>query len=417
MNGARVCSFYEFRRRSYAHTTTDEVPTKPNIMILKGNPTTSKSASTSITTNMSKIEEDDALVDYSTSRPFDEVQEDKCNQEFYHQLVAQAGGPDHRSHEPIKYKLQVNALLKFHQEEAARLSEILETARAQEEQKLLADKNSDDNHDTTTERKLSEDIYALIYIANPCSQAFFFAFFIFVLQECLLIMILGDLMGGLWMGGDELPAGNPLGIPAGVPLTVNIAQAIAMVLIVVTILGSSGDLTHGICRLLEGYQYDERNPHAHCWKWFLAGFLQSVAGISMTVVLFLLVLQSTTALAMSLNFAALSFIYEIDNVSFQMGLHGFLSKSIWSACQQVSNHEVPIHHVRNTKRIQRILVFLVSIAVFVPFGYLVHKQWACKYYIQSTCCRYAFCYVGMDARYLLTSFYICFLVCFSISRS
>lgn len=151
------------------------------------------------------------------------------------------------------------------------------------------------------EEALSEDIYSLLYTARFCSQAFYFAMFVFMLQETLLLLILWDMVDLHQVDT------NMLRIPPGVPIRVNVAQAISMILIVATILADSGDLTNGILNLVAGYDRTvlTKNPHANCFKWFLAFSLQTLAGLSMTVVLFLLVLQSTTVIGLALNFAAL----------------------------------------------------------------------------------------------------------------
>lgn len=218
-----------------------------------------------------------------STRPFDEDQEDRGNEQFLMQVQDEA-----------PRELDAGSLLKYYKEEAARARAIASSSRQKGEE--------DGDEDNDTERSLSEDIYSLIYTANACSQAFLFALFIFLLQELLLLLILYDLVDLR-----NYDSENPLRLPAGVPMRVNVAQAISVILIVATILEDSGDLTSGLFLLIEGYHPTilQKNPHATCLKWFCAGLFQTVAGLSMTVVLFILVMQSTTVIGLALNFAAL----------------------------------------------------------------------------------------------------------------
>ena len=221
----------------------------------------------------------------SSARPFDEQAEDRENQEFLEKVQGETART-----------LDAGSLLKYYKEEAVAARAAMEEA-ARKHQQHIEDNDVDDS-----DRSISEDIYSLIYTANSCSQAFVFALFIFFLQGFLLVLILLDLINFR-----HFDSSNPIQLPPGVPLTVTVAQAIAMILIVITILCESGDLTHGLCLLFEGYQPAvlQKNPHATFLKWFLAGCLQCFAGGLMTIVLFILVMQSTEVISLALNFAAL----------------------------------------------------------------------------------------------------------------
>ena len=225
-----------------------------------------------------------------STRPFDERDEDRGNEQFLQNVQGETAR-----------HLDAGSLLKYYKEEAAAARAAAEEAHRKNQQ------DSDDNgKDDDADRSISEDIYSLIYTANVCSQAFVFALFIFLLQELLLLLILYDLVDMR-----HYDSSNPLQLPAGVPLTVNVAQAISMVLIVVTILCESADLTNGLLLLLDGYlpSISQKNPHATCLKWFCAGVFQCFAGSLMTIVLFILVMQSTTVISLALNFAALVRIF------------------------------------------------------------------------------------------------------------
>ena len=59
-----------------------------------------------------------------------------------------------------------------------------------------------------------------------------------------------------------------------------------------------------------------------------------------------------------------------------MGKQGFLTKKIKKACQTVTEHRIPKIANRNRRRIVKpTLVFLMATALFIPYGFLVHRQW------------------------------------------
>lgn len=75
-----------------------------------------------------------------------------------------------------------------------------------------------------------------------------------------------------------------------------------------------------------------------------------------------------------------SFIYEIDNITFAMGKQGFLTKKIKSACQTVTEHRIPkISHRYRRRVVKQTLVFLMSAALYISYGFLVHMQWDSQY--------------------------------------
>jgi hypothetical protein len=143
---------------------------------------------------------------------------------------------------------------------------------------------------------MKEDIYSLIYTAKARSQAFWFAIFVFLVQISVIWLLIFDLI-------DQDSTTNFVRLPPGVPMMVNLAQGLGVLLIVFTV-AVFGDLTTGMERLVDGYNEEIllNHPNAGCIKWFLSGSLQMFAGGSMTLVLFILLMQSTTVIGMCLNF-------------------------------------------------------------------------------------------------------------------
>ncbi|CAB9518999.1 Notch ligand involved in the mediation of Notch signaling (By similarity) [Seminavis robusta] len=229
------------------------------------------------------------------------------------------------------------------------------------------------NREGEREQVLNEDIYSVIYTADARSQAFCFAMFVFVVQLSVIWLIFFDLL-------DTHSDNNKISLPPGVPIMVNLAQAIGVLLIVFTV-AVYGDLTTGLARLIDGYDSDVlfKHPDAHCTKWFLSGLFQMTVGASMTMVLFVLLMQSTTVIGMCLNFAALHFVQEIDDLSFALGQKGFLTRSIQKDCDHVSQLTVPKGRRRVRKRARRIFTAALTVALYIPYFVLVSRQWRGDY--------------------------------------
>jgi len=83
-------------------------------------------------------------------------------------------------------------------------------------------------------------------------------------------------------------------------------------LITVMVMASDGDAVKGIMQLVEGYDPSilADSPNASFPKWLLTGLIQSSVGLLLLVVSFVLSMQSTTVIDLTLNLTGLHFIQE-----------------------------------------------------------------------------------------------------------
>lgn len=96
--------------------------------------------------------------------------------------------------------------------------------------------------------------------------------------------------------------------------------------------------------------------------------------ILMVVDLFILMMQSDTVVGLCLNFAALHFVQEIDDMSFLVGKKGFLSRSLQCDCLQVSSLMVPKSRGRLKRRTRQGLSLMLAVIMYIPYGIFVHQQ-------------------------------------------
>lgn len=211
---------------------------------------------------------------------------------------------------------------------------------------------------------LSDDIYSLFYTTKAASHAFMFAIFVFLFQTMIILLISIDLIDA---GSD-----NPLQLPAAVPLEVTIAQGFAVILAVAT----QSDLFTAIISFHDGYDKRAKDVDLDCTfpKWLFACLGQFMVGVWLLVVIFILIVQSTTVIGMMLNFAALSFVSEIDNVAFKLGKYGFFSDYVESECNDVTSFKFPVQSKKNSNIVRRVIFLLIVAGLLGGWGYVVHLQ-------------------------------------------
>jgi len=211
---------------------------------------------------------------------------------------------------------------------------------------------------------LTEDIYSFFFTAKVWSAAFFFAIFVFCFQTMIVTLISLVLI--------DANSDNPLKIPPSVNIEITIAQAFALVLAVAT----QGDLLTAIFLFHDGYDNKrvKKSDAAFTFPmWLLACVGQFIIGAAMLVTIFILIVQSKDVVDMMLNFAALSFVSEIEDVAFMLAKHGFVSDSVEGECNQVPEYQFPTRK-RKTKWFLHSVFILISAGLMGGWGYIIDQQ-------------------------------------------
>ena len=239
-------------------------------------------------------------------------------------------------------------------------------------------RNSDGNKqkevDEEMEAALSEDIYSIMFITKLWSPAFWYSLVVFGFQISFIALLLVDLID--WDNTDN----NPLQVPAGMTKPVTLAAGLCIALLVAV----QDDMIEASVMLAQGYQmlksgeFDsllKTYPDATMSKWFFSASLQYVAGLGLLIVIFILTMQSESVLGMALNFAALMFVSEIDNVAFGLAKRGFIcSPSIEKETMNVSEFKLPKSKTGFNLIIRRVMfVFLLAI-LYAGYGVLIYNQ-------------------------------------------
>lgn len=235
----------------------------------------------------------------------------------------------------------------------------------------------------TTPFQLYDDIYGLIYLAKSSHPAYYFALVVFSIQSLLLLLIFFDMVQvGVFESVDRGLNGvlNRMNMPPAVPITVTVAQMLG-IMCTVLVVASEGDLTRGSSKLFDGYQTDliQKDPDATYKTWLLAAWAQVFVGVLMTADCFILIMQSRTVIEMCLNFAALHFVQEIDDIAFAVAQRGYITASIQEECERVSENMTSTLPWLRTINLRRTLLVLITIALYVAFAVLLYWQWGGVY--------------------------------------
>lgn len=232
---------------------------------------------------------------------------------------------------------------------------------------------SSGNRSDIIECELTEDVYSLVYTASYASPAFSFAIFVFLFQMTIVALVLWDLLDHSNRGS------NPLNVPPGNSPQVQAAMALALLLAVAT----QDDLIVAVAMLHQGYSKRvlERNPSATHFKWLLSCLGQFVAGASLLLTIFILIVQSSTVIGMMLNFAALSFIADIDDVAFSLAKNGFVSDTLEREANHVTELKIPSR--QKSKLLRRIMFLAVCAGLMAGYGVIIHQQRLGKFLCQS----------------------------------
>lgn len=177
---------------------------------------------------------------------------------------------------------------------------------------------------------LSDDVYTMVFLAPVWSSAFFFAFSTFTLKMCLYMFLAVDIAAEGLIEFDAKPESN----------LVRLAQFFILPVAV----GIQDDLMNCFASIAN-IKYDEHillhAPGATSTKWSLSIFLRLLDGMASTGINFVLLLQAEDVLSLFLNFAALQFLQDIDNVGFALADKGYLTEHIEEIAKSAQELTLP----------------------------------------------------------------------------
>ena len=199
---------------------------------------------------------------------------------------------------------------------------------------------------------LPEDTYGLMLTSKVLSFPFFFSIFIFVFQMLIIMLIIPPII--------SKGSHNPLNVPADVDPAVRFSQFLSSIIAVM----SQGDI-------LQFPEVDIDDlfvaiPGLHPSIFCLSALLRLMEASGVLFTTFCLIVSSSTVIDIFMNFAAMMFIAELDDIAFYIANIGFLGGNLKRSTEQLSKLEIS-GLKKQANKFTSIVSRLISVLIFISF--------------------------------------------------
>ena len=240
---------------------------------------------------------------------------------------------------------------------------------------------------------LPKDVYSLIVAVKPWSNGFWVVCCTVLVQIIVLVLISVDSIS--LRGDDEYPT-NLLGVPATSELQVTLAQFLALTIASL----SQYDVVQAIILYNVGYEPEQIqacindarlfHPEYMRTRWFASLALRFCIGFSTIVVTFMLVSQSETVRDVMLDFTAIEFVSQLDEIVFILISFGFFGRKVkqytdlplYDDRAMTRDNKMTAHIFRFKWMNKTVVFFFRTIAFWVNIGLLMYiavRQYTGRY--------------------------------------
>jgi len=189
-----------------------------------------------------------------------------------------------------------------------------EKPQVQVEQAVEFDDDDDKAKEDGMSGSMTENVYSLLFIADSTSPAFWISLMFVVFQLAMICLVLADMI-------QPNNSQNPIGAPTNVSSVVRLAGFMSLFLSVALF----WDLMDAVDKLIRD-RVKLKQQSRQRLKFYFAFTLQLAIGILFLIAIFILVVRSTDVLGMFLNYAAMQFITEVDDIVFKLAALGYVGK-------------------------------------------------------------------------------------------
>jgi hypothetical protein len=219
-------------------------------------------------------------------------------------------------------------------------------------------------HDEKYRRTLSGDTFSLMCFSRPTSLSFAWSIAIFLIQIFVFTLVAVNII-------DYDHPTNPLGIPSNVDTAVRITQLMAIVIAVAT----QQDIRTGVNLLYDGYQpkgFALFGYHTR-FLWALSIACRLLEGSLGLVVTFLLVVTEDTVVELLLNFTAMEFVSQLDEVAFYFASQGYIGESVQLKAEKIIN---TVYFIKRKARgcLRSTLLLSILTALLAGWAVVMRKQ-------------------------------------------
>jgi hypothetical protein len=193
---------------------------------------------------------------------------------------------------------------------------------------------------------------------------------VFLFQIVIFSLLAVDLISKKDSEGDRLAR-----IPAHVETIVRVTQFLAIIIAVLT----QADLRTSLEQVNEGYSEDrigKKSEEASCGKWWFAAACRFLEGALGLVVTFFLIVIEDNVFDLLLNFTAMEFVSQLDDVAFFLAGTGYFGSKKAEKSEEVN--ETTYAQATYEKKRRKILHVLLLVVAFsgtlAGWGVIVNQQ-------------------------------------------
>eukprot|EP00577_Skeletonema_sp_RCC1716_P002763 CAMPEP_0113382792 /NCGR_PEP_ID=MMETSP0013_2-20120614/6029_1 /TAXON_ID=2843 ORGANISM="Skeletonema costatum, Strain 1716" /NCGR_SAMPLE_ID=MMETSP0013_2 /ASSEMBLY_ACC=CAM_ASM_000158 /LENGTH=903 /DNA_ID=CAMNT_0000265319 /DNA_START=123 /DNA_END=2834 /DNA_ORIENTATION=- /assembly_acc=CAM_ASM_000158 len=218
--------------------------------------------------------------------------------------------------------------------------------------------NASKSCESDTQQCLCEDTFSFLIYSHVRSRAFFLATLVFLFQIAIYVVLAIDII-------NASDPNNPLKFPVNVEGAVRAAEFLAIVVAIIT----QDDLRKAVNLLRDGFDQNLANAHegATKKKWILSIVLRGSEGFFGLFLTFLLIMQTETVIELLLNFLAMGFVGQLDDVVFVLTREGFLGKALQKDAKKLSCTFYNVSHLSTESKTASFATFAYFGVFFVAF--------------------------------------------------
>ena len=255
--------------------------------------------------------------------------------------------------------------------------------------KVLDEEEDSGDADSDDDLELPDDVYSMLFVANWKSVAFWFAILVFAIQLTILGLVGVDLTKDA--PGDDNE--NKLNVPPIVETPVAIAQGIALMIavlnqddITLTLILVAVGLSSPFRQVLPSLQAKFPGGATQVQFW-LANFLRILEGLVVVFVSFIFIVQADNVLDIFLNFAAIEFVAELDNLCYRLASEGWFGERLKLVAKKIGGETLPAkkEEMKWARHVNLILLLALLTASYAGWGVVRHRQDNGYYLKQDTC--------------------------------
>jgi hypothetical protein len=226
-------------------------------------------------------------------------------------------------------------------------------------------------------KQLPPDMFSFLVCSKVLSEPFVLGITVFVFQITIYGLLAVNLI--------NLSIDNPLDVLANVETNVRVAQFLAVIVAVLT----QEDLQTSLEQINEGYRPDHIGKEfgeASCGRWWFATMCWFLQGTLRLVVTFFLIVKVNNVFDLLLNFTAMEFVSELDNVAFFLAGTGYFGSKNAKKSEEIDETS---YLQAEDKKIQRktlhvILLIVVFSGTLAGWGVIARNQtlneYLCKHF-------------------------------------